>query len=144
MYWTCGNVIRLLGCDVNPKNSLLSTQHLQLCPTRIENFILRFKGLEKFCPHMEHAEFYQPWQTSETVSNLNCVWSTISWNLVPVPNSRFSFPYKNVYSPAGSHLTCTPTKFYSLIFLLQVSWANLFYTDFLHSTYQISYPFSLA
>jgi hypothetical protein len=31
-----------------------------------------------------------------------------------------------------------------LIFLSQMSWANLPYTYFLHSTYQISYPFSLA
>jgi hypothetical protein len=31
-----------------------------------------------------------------------------------------------------------------LIFLLQLSWANLPYTDFLHSTYQISCPFPLV
>jgi hypothetical protein len=30
-----------------------------------------------------------------------------------------------------------------LIFLLQLSWVNLHYADFLHFTYQISCPFFL-
>jgi hypothetical protein len=33
---------------------------------------------------------------------------------------------------------------YIFIFLSQLSWANLPYTHFLHSMYQISCPFSLA
>jgi hypothetical protein len=33
---------------------------------------------------------------------------------------------------------------YILIFLSHLPWANLRYTDILHSTYQISYPFSVA